>query len=412
MEVKRISEVLGRPLTIREVTAGYLKDSDDGCSTDKVFGLDGKLNLRPAYQRNSVYDDKKRKAVIQTILEKCPLGLMYWVDNGDGTYEVLDGQQRLLSICQFIAGEFEVASNKFPNEESLDFANIQTNFPEIAEDILDKYELDVYVCNGTNDEKLKWFNRINTAGEPLNKQELLNAAHTGKWLASAKGYFSNENGRGVNLADKNPENNQEEPLLNGAWNRQEYLETAIEWAANVEFSNEDNPLNSYMNAYAQNEDARDLWLYFSRVIEWVRSKFVTYDKALRGMDWGAIYEAYQNDEYVGNIISKSSSEIQEEICNLMEDEEVTASMRGIYMYIITGEYKHLSLRKFDDKMAKIVYESQRHHCPKCDAEGNHKEYAFKEMEADHIVPWSQGGKTTLDNCMMLCKHHNRVKSDD
>lgn len=243
MQVKRIRDLIKegqiqvidteKGFTIRDLTSGYMKDSDDGYTTDSVFGFDGKLNIRPSYQRNSVYSQPKRDAVIETVLEDCPLNTIYFVDKEDGTFEVLDGQQRILSICKYISGEFAVASDVFPTDLPQDFQNLVFNMHDISDKIMD-YELEVYVCKGTPSEKLKWFHRINTCGEPLNEQELRNSSYTGKWLSDAKARFSSKNGRGVILADTNPNNGASEPLLNGSWNRQEYLETALLWAARHE----------------------------------------------------------------------------------------------------------------------------------------------------------------------------------
>ena len=396
MEVKRIRDILGRPFTIKDLVEGYLANSDDGSTTDSVFGYGGKLNIRPSFQRNSVYDDKKRDAVIQTVLNECPLNTMYWVDKEDGTYECLDGQQRTLAICKYVAGEFAVKSQRFPSDLAQDFPNLQMNLGNIAQQILD-YELDVYVCKGTPDEKMLWFHTINTAGEPLNEQELRNSAYTGAWLTDAKSRFSTVNGRGVKLANTNPNNGKEEALLLGSWNRQEYLETALKWAGNA--SGKD--IEGYMLEHRGDADASELWQYFSKVLEWVRGKFLAYDKALKSMDWGEIYEAFQRGDFANNIIAKSASEINEEISRLVADDEVDAKMKGIYQYIIYGNPKYLSLRQFDEKTARKIYEQQHHQCPYCLQEGNKKEYAFKEMHADHKMPWSKGGKTVEENCQML-----------
>ncbi len=404
MQVKRIRDLIGRPFTVRDLVDGYLANADDGSTTDSIFGYGGKLNIRPSFQRNSVYNDKKRDAVIQTILNECPLNVMYWVDKEDGTYECLDGQQRTLAICKYVAGEFSVASSRFPGDLPQDFNNLRQNLHNIAEKILD-YELDVYICRGTPEEKMMWFHTINTAGEPLNEQELRNSSYTGPWLTDAKGRFSREVGRGVTLANENPESGKDEPLLSGSWNRQEYLETAIKWAAHAEGMT----IEEYMLAHQKDADASELWQYFSSVIEWVRSKFVSYNSALKGMDWGDIYEKYKHGTFVDNIISRSADEINNEIGMLVADDEVTAKMKGIYQYVIFGEPKYLSLRQFDEKTARKIYEQQHHQCPYCLQEGNRREYAFKEMHADHIRPWSKGGQTVEENCQMLCAKHNESK---
>ena len=421
MKIKRIRDLVASGsikvhnpqigFTVRDLCEGYT-NNDDGCTTDSVFGYDRKLNIRPSYQRNSVYGADKRDAVIETILEGCPLNVMYWIDNEDGTYEVLDGQQRTLAICNYVFGKFSIESPVFPaGAPHQDFFNLQANLPDIASKILD-YELDIYICRGKASDKMNWFKRINTSGEPLNEQELLNASHTGKWLSDAKAYFSASAGRGVSLADKNPATSAPEPLLNGSWNRQDYLRTAIQWAALGEGLSGSSSIEQYMNTHGNKDaDASLLWQYFSKVLEWVRSKFITYNKALKGLDWGAIYEAYQAGKLSGNIIMKSGAEIQDEIIKLTMDDEITAGMKGIYLYIIYGDGKYLQIRQFDEKTARAAYEKQRHHCPYCVSDRNNREYAFKEMHADHIMPWSKGGKTVESNCQMLCKHHNESKGN-
>ncbi len=420
MQVKRIRDLIKegqipvidaeKGFTICDLTAGYLRDSDDGFTTDSVYGFDGRLNIRPSYQRNSVYSQDKRDAVMMTVLEECPLNTIYFVDKEDGTYEVLDGQQRILSICKYVAGEFAVASDVFPTDLPQDFYNLQANMRDIAQKILD-YELEVYVCRGTPSEKLRWFHRINICGEPLNEQELRNSSYTGKWLSDAKARFSSKGGRGVRLADENPNNGASEPLLNGSWNRQEYLETALLWAARHEGHEGKGAIEQYMLDHFADSDASGLWQYFSTVIEWVRGKFTDYNKALKGIDWGLVYERYQNGDLSGNIISKGANEISDRIKELIEDDEVTAKMKGIYLYIIYGEEKYLQIRQFDEKTAKIVYEKQNHQCPYCLKNGITKQYAFKEMQADHIMPWSKGGKTVEANCQMLCNYHNSSKGN-
>lgn len=416
MEVKRIRELIengviqvndkSKGFTVRDLCEGYT-GNDDGYTTDSIFGYNGKLNIRPSYQRNSVYNESKRNAVIQTILDSCPLNVMYWVDKEDGTYEMLDGQQRTLAICNFVSGHFSVNSDKFPKSvPNQDFPNLLMNLTDLANQILD-YELDIYVCKGTPTEKLKWFHVINTSGEPLNEQELRNSSYTGKWLSSAKGYFSSSRGRGVILADINPNTNREEPLLNGSWNRQEYLETALMWAS----IQENITIEQYMLNHRGDNDASELWQLFSQIVEWVRGKFISYNSSLKSFNWGEIYKQYHHGTFNGNFITKNASEINDEIIRLTSDDEVTASMKGIYQYLIYGNGKYLQIRQFDEKTSRTVYEKQKHHCPYCVKEGNMREYAFKEMHADHIMPWSKGGKTEESNCQMLCATHNESKGN-
>ena len=77
-----------------------------------------------------------------------------------------------------------------------------------------------------------------------------------------------------------------------------------------------------------------------------------------------------------------------------------------------SDERSLSIREFSDSIKRKVYKKQAGQCPWCIKNGNFKTYAIEEMEGDHITPWSQGGKSTEDNCQMLCKMHNRKKSAD
>ena len=97
MEIKRAA------ITIRDLCDGYINESEADIEKG-VYAYGGKLCVRPAFQRSFVYDTKQANAVINTALKGFPLNVMYWVDNGDGTYDCLDGQQRTISLCNFVDG--------------------------------------------------------------------------------------------------------------------------------------------------------------------------------------------------------------------------------------------------------------------------------------------------------------------
>ena len=161
---------------VKVVIEGFI-DDEKGC-----FAMGGKLNIRPIYQREFVYDNKKQKAVINTILRNLPLNMMYWVKQKDGIFNVLDGQQRTISIANFIKGDFSVLVNKDP----MYFSGLSL---ENKNKILN-YQLDIYICEGSEDQVLEWFKTINIMGEPLTIQELRNAIYSGPHVQKAKEYFS------------------------------------------------------------------------------------------------------------------------------------------------------------------------------------------------------------------------------
>jgi len=357
-----------KEISIRDLVAGYVNNAEEG-----VVGFDSQLNIRPKYQREFVYKDKQQEAVMDTVKKSFPLNVMYWVENEDGTLEVLDGQQRTLSICEYVNGSFAMDFQYFHNLEA-----------DEKDQILD-YKLMVYFCNGSDSEKLDWFKTINIAGEKLTNQELRNAVYTGTWLTDAKRHFSKSKCAAYNLAND---------YMKGVAIRQDYLETAISWISNGN-------IEEYMAVNQHAPNASKLWLYFQNVIAWVDSTFPEYRKEMKGVNWGELY----NDHHEELLDSK---ELEELVVELMMDEDVTKKV-GIYPYLITGNRKYLSLRAFTAKQKREAYEKQRGFCPHCGDDG--EKFSESEMEADHITPWSQGGTTTADNCQMLCKHHNRTKSD-
>lgn len=353
-----------KEITIREVANGYFNDNEEG-----VVGFGGQLNIRPKYQREFVYKDKQRDSVIETVQKIFPLNVMYWVKNEDGTYEVLDGQQRTISICEYVTGSFSLNSMYFHN-----LTDVEQN------QILD-YKLMVYFCEGNDKEKLDWFKTINIAGEKLTNQELRNAIYTGTWLTEAKKYFSKTGCPAYSIGSD---------FLTGSPIRQDYLETAISWLSN------DN-IEQYMAENQHKPNTNELWLYFNNLISWVRVVFPKYRREMKGVNYGILYNNFKDQEF-------DSAKLEIEITALMQDEDVTKKS-GIYEYVLTRNEKYLNIRAFTDKQKREAYERQKGICVKCNVE-----FEINEMEADHITPWHEGGRTNADNCQMLCKYDNRVKS--
>ena len=353
-----------KEITIKEVTKGYKNSDEEG-----VVGYGGKLNIRPKYQREFVYKDDKRNAVIETVKKSFPLNVMYWVKSEDGTFEVMDGQQRTVSFCEYIDGKFSLNNLYFHNLTDTD-----------KEQILN-YKLMIYFCEGNDKEKLDWFKIINIAGEKLTDQELRNAIYTGTWLTDAKRYFSKSGCPAYGIASD---------YLKGVAIRQEYLETVIRWISG-------DKIEDYMSTHQHEPNANELWLYFQNVINWVRVVFPNYRKEMKGVEFGPLYNEFKNEKI-------DSKKIEKEITELMQDEDVTKKS-GIYPYVLTRNEKFLNIRAFTEKQKREAYERQKGICKKCK-----EHFEIEEMEADHIKPWHEGGKTTAENCQMLCKEHNRTKS--
>lgn len=351
-------------LTVRELVEDYEDNNEGG-----VTGYGGKLDIRPPFQREFIYKDKERNAVIDSVLKGFPLNVMYWADREDDTFEIIDGQQRTISIAQYVDGDFSIEGKYFHN------------LPSDKQELILDYKLMVYVCTGTDSEKLEWFKTVNIAGKELTNQELRNAVYAGTWLSDAKRYFSRRGCAAYQIGND---------YVNGSPDRQAYLEKVIKWIS-------EDSIEDYMGTHQHDEKALPLWEYFQSVIEWIESTFTTTRPAMKGVDWGSLYNAYKDAEL-------DADEIEQETARLVLDDDVERKP-GIYPYILTREEKHLNIRAFSDSMKQKVYEKQKGVCVICK-----DEFTIKEMEADHRTPWSEGGKTNEENCQMLCKKCNREKS--
>lgn len=381
--------------TVEDICKGFQYDLTE----DKgMFGLDGQLTIQPCYQRNYIYGDGKRDvAVVRSLLNGYPLGLMYFVKTATG-YEVLDGQQRITSFARFV-------SDSNSSGVLLDGRKYYINSlpPELKTKILNA-KLTVYVCEGTEDEIMQWFSIINIAGAPLNDQELRNAVYNGTFVNLARKTFSNKNNARLQ--------NVWRTYVKGDPSRQEILETALRWASNGN-------IDDYMSKHRNDEDINDLTRCFESVINWASSTFDCIEpKVVRGLDWKALYDEYHDTAY-------SHDEVNDKVEQLLADPAVT-DKRGVIEYVLSGcstdKAKLLNVRLFDDATKNSAYHKQtleakaasKSNCPMCAltaGPNKTKIWELKDMDADHVTAWSKGGATDSSNCQMLCKPHNRSKGN-
>lgn len=370
-------------IKIQDLVGGYIDSEENG-----VFGYSGNLIIRPEFQREFIYKDAQRDAVIDTVMKGFPLNTMYWCTRDDGKYEVLDGQQRTISICRYVTGGFSVNVGGVPK--------FFHNLDESEKKKIMEYELDVYICSGTHSEKLDWFKTINIAGEVLTTQELLNATYAGAWLTNAKTYFSKRACVASKISDGYVKGN---PI------RQEYLEKALKWIADRDGFKS---VQMYMASHQKDKDADELWQYFQTVISWSKMLFPKIRKGVTdSQDWGILYNKYHNGKY-------NTNELEETMKRLIDDDDVTKKS-GIIQYVLTDrtsfDEKYLSIRTFTPSQKLRAWEKQNHKCPLCQKNGIDVEYTIEEMQGDHIVPWSKGGRTIDENLQMLCTKCNAQKNN-
>lgn len=381
--------------TVAEVTEGFVYNE---LEAKGLYGLAGELVIQPEYQRNYIYNDGKRDvAVIESLLKGYPLGLIYFVD-ADGTLEVLDGQQRITSIGRFVTGKFAI--KRAGREQTFG------SLPKEDRDRILDAELLVYVCKGTEAEIKEWFQTINIAGVPLNAQELRNAIYSGPFVTAAKAEFSNS---------QNALQQKWSAYVKGDPKRQEVLQEALAWVGAAQSPPQ--TIDGYMAAHRADSGIGELKTYFTSVIDWIDSVFVGVpDKAMRGLEWGRLYETYHGTAY-------NPKKVDERVQQLLSDPAVNSD-KGVFEYVLGGEQdpRLLDVRIFDKATKQQAYNQQTSkanakgtsNCPLC-AHGFNANatriYKLTEMEADHVSAWSRGGATTLANCEMLCVPHNRSKGN-
>ena len=380
-----------RTYTVGEVCDGFVYNELEGKG---LYGLSGRLTIQPEYQRNYIYaDGKKDVAVVQSALHQYPLGIFYFNKTDNACFEVLDGQQRITSLGRFVTGKLAIIDdNGIPQY----FSSLSK---ELQERVL-KTPLLVYECEGTEDEIRKWFETVNIAGVPLNNQELLNAVYSGEFVTLAKQEFSNSQNANVQKWSH---------FICGAVNRQDYLACALDWVSKGH-------VKDYMSQHRRQADISEMKTYFNSVIDWIDCVFLDVESEMRGLEWGRLYEAYHNKAY-------NPEEVQKQVHDLYADPYVK-NRKGVFEYILGGckDKRLLDIRIFDEATKRKVYQRQTaeaalhdtSNCPLCAMghEANRKKmWKLAEMDADHVTAWSKGGETSIENCQMLCKTHNRAKGN-
>ena len=398
-------KITNAQVKIGDLVDGYQDDDEGGVVGYADEQGEPRLDIRPAYQREFVYKERQQKAVIDTIMRGLPLNTMYWVKSTDPAtgvahFEVLDGQQRTISICRFITGGFSVEDE---HGATVYFGSL----PQDVREAILGYELQIYVCEGSDSERLAWFRTINTAGETLTPQELRNANYPGRWLSDAKRFFSKTGG---------PADELSAGLVKGTALRQELLEKALGWIAAKQGLGGEEPQTTYMARHQDDPNAAELKRYWREMVAWVDEVFIghggTRQKNMDGADWGRLYNAH------GERTDLDQDEIRAQVDQLMADGEVQAK-KGIYEYVLLGSktdpksLRLLNLRSFSEADKATMYARQEGKCADSSWTGHDADEVFEqsEMQADHILPWSKGGRTDLSNGQMLCIACNAEKSD-
>lgn len=331
-------------------------------------------------QRKYIYTHEQAKYLLDSIQKKIPIPAIYLWDNNDGTFNVLDGKQRI-TVMRIYENPMYLGS---PINFFIDFMNSNDFY---------NYEIPVIICNGTEEEKIETFYRINTTAVKLTEFEIMNALYQGPFVEE----FGN-------------------------------------WGENIspieaKFFGSDRRGNNCIKALSLfTTDTRD---YFSH------NKNVSFTNGLKKQieklvsDTNQIFGQYGNDLYIlakivlensNNPTTISSWKLNaNKIVELLQEYNsngelsVAPSKESFYKEIL-GCYNITGLdskRFFTRDEKKILFEKLqkglskgKRICPDCN-----KEFSFDELEIDHIKAWSKGGTTTLNNAQLLCKPCNIKKSN-
>ena len=374
-------------IPIRDIIEEY---SDDG--NGPVIGMGGRLNIRPPYQREYLYSGNSefKESLIQSIYLGRPISLFYFAktDHADYDYELLDGQQRIITICKFIAPspkQFAVSLRKY--DEPQYWEGLE---PEERERILD-YNLLVHVCDGDSHELMEWFQTINTGAKELSPQEIRNSLYNGSWVTNAKYYFTKKGNQATRCGR----------YMSGQRERQHHLEKVLQWKVG---STKDAKIRAYMAKHRQDPDAKALWGYFCEVEAWIERTFgidldeSCYRSPMKHVNWGWLHAEFKDMEF-------DPKEIAEKVAHLFKCDSKEISHKGIYPFVLTGDEKHLNRRQFNHAQRQAAYVRQDGRCAITD-----EPFPIEEMEADHIKPWSEGGKTDDENCQMICRAAHQKKT--
>jgi hypothetical protein len=147
------------------------------------------INIRPEYQRRLRWHDKQKSRLIESLLLNIPIPPVFFFESEAAEYEVMDGQQRLNAIKEFLNNEFALKGltilwplNGYSYSQLP--PRISRNLKRaVISAITLLLESDVEEIKGkgiTNSDVRRFiFDRLNTGGKPLNAQELRNAIFPG-----------------------------------------------------------------------------------------------------------------------------------------------------------------------------------------------------------------------------------------
>lgn len=384
-----------------------------------------KIDPHPVYQRGLVWSKSKKQLLMDSILRRYDIPKLYLraVDKPPYKYEVVDGQQRLRAIWEFCQGNFPLSTECDPVHEH-DVGGKQ--FSELPNDLVDEfqtYELNFVILeDATEDEVEEMFTRLNN-GETLTAAEKRNAL-PGQMKEFIKElaphpFFQN-------VAFKNTRYAFDQvcaqmTLLEPASGPTDTKARALEkmYKDYVRFDKNGQTarkirrvLNFLDNAFTEKtpelrkQNVVSLYLLISELME----KYAMTGKEPTLREWFINFEQERREEQDKPEDQRDPDWVryQEKTIQAVDSKD---SIEFRHKALITSfllYYPDLepldAQRAFTEQQRMTIFRKYNGVCQNCK-----KEIKWEEFQADHIVPFTKGGKTTVANGQLLCTSCNIAK---
>ncbi len=398
---------------------------------------DGELALQPNYQRNYVATDLIASKLIESILLDVPIPVVYLAEEQDGSYSVIDGQQRLTSFLSFLEG-------KFPDNRPFKLSGLKvlpelnrklfTDLdPELQKKIRSTTIHSIIIKKESNsDIKFEIFERLNTGSTKLNEDEIRNTVYRGKYIDLLAELSENQ---GFHVLVRK-DNFKKRMIYRGmilrffALSEKSYLNYK---SSMKQFSNKELRDNRDLSQSKEKEyKAR-----FEHCLDLVKLVYgeMAFRRYMPGENgeagkWGdsqinmALYDLQMVGfvNYSKNDVLAKADLIREGLLDLMinnqqfrelliwqtSDTDKLKKRFRIYMDMlesIIGDPSY-SQRNFSFSVKQDLFNAK----PYCAISGQ-QILAIEDSEVDHIIPYSKGGKTEINNAQLVLRYFNRAKKD-
>ena len=404
-------------------------------SVASTANMQKRIDTNPDYQRPAVWGIPQKQLLIDTILKGYDIPKLYLrkVASNPDKYEVVDGQQRLRAIWGFINEEYALADNA-DDLNGVKIAGLKYGqlMDDIRLDCFDAYNLDVVVITDSDEDEVReMFLRLQN-GTSLKAQEKRNAM-PGKMRDFVKSLVKHKFFENVHYKNE----------------RFAHDQTAAQMCLleiNGEICNiKNNDLNKLYKDYKDfDENSREakkvkrvldyllkvfpektpelerysvisLYILVSQLID----KYVIKDQYKKIRDWFIDFETWRRDLAKRSIddpeVDAEFLAFQEKIKNASDTFDSLKYRNEFLMNRMFEAIPNLETkdkqREFDHAQRMAIYRRDKG-CCQVKLRCNGKKCEWNNWHADHIIPWSKGGKTIVANGQVACPECNLAKSDD